>query len=213
MPVHIIQRGNNRTATFRCENDFLRYRDLLGESSQRFKCKVHTYVLMTNHVHVLITPDDETGPSFMMQAVGRTYVRYVNTRHHRTGALWEGRFRSSIVHTERYLLTCSRYIELNPVRAGMIDRPERYRWSSYRHNAHGAADALVTPHASYLALGSSVLDRRAAYRALFEAPMDEQALDHIRRATKRCAPLGDAEFCENLLAIREHRLTRLPHGG
>jgi putative transposase len=201
-PVHIIQRGNNRAVTFRCESDFLRYRDLLHKASQRCRCAIHAYAFMPNHVHLLTTSDDEAGPSGMIQAVGRAYVRYVNSRHHRTGTLWEGRFRSSIVDTERYLLTCSRYIELNPVRARMVDVPERYRWSSYSHNAYGTSDSLVTSHRMYNALGPIPLERQEAYRALFDAPMEQPMLDQIRRATNRGKPLGDPDFCEEIEATR-----------
>lgn len=213
VPVHVIQRGNNRTATFHSADDCERYRDTLHQASQRFGCAIHAYVLMTNHVHLLITPEDDLGPSRMMQSIGRQYVRYANARHQRTGTLWEGRFKSSLVDSERYYLTCSRYIELNPVRAQMVDDPDQYRWSSHRHNAHGEADALITPHALYHTLGSSPADRQAAYRALFRSPLESRTLDIIRQAANNGGVLGDAHFREGIEATLQRRVSRLAHGG
>jgi len=212
-PVHVIQRGNNRTPTFHSADDFERYRETLCDTSRRFGCAIHAYVLMTNHVHLLVTPDDERGLSRMMQTIGRRYVRYVNARNHRTGTLWEGRFKSAVVDSERYFFACSRYIELNPVRARMVDEPNRYRWSSHRHNAHGETDALIAPHMLYHALGSSPADRQVAYRALFRAPMEPQTLDGIRRATNRGVVLGGAGFCDRIEGMLGRRVSRLPHGG
>jgi putative transposase len=152
MPMHVIQRGNNRDATFRVPSDYMRYRDILHAASQRSRCAIHAYVLMTNHVHMLLTPEEDDGPSRMMQLIGSRYVPYVNSRVPRTGTLWEGRYRSSLVNSDRYLFTCSRYIELNPVRARMTDDPGHYLWSSYLHNARGVHDPLITPHDLYRGL-------------------------------------------------------------
>ena len=212
-PVHVIQRGNNRTATFGSAEDFERYRTTLRDASRRFGCAVHAFVLMSNHVHLLITPYDARSVSLLMQMIGRHYVRYINTRYGRTGSLWEGRFRSSPIDSERYLFTCSRYIELNPVRAGMVDAPDRYRWSSHLHNAFGRADDLITPHPLYLELGSTTDERRATYRALFDAPMRAATINAIRRAVNTGGGLGDAEFCERVRADVGRSVTRLPHGG
>lgn len=211
--VHVIQRGNNRTATFFTADDLERYRSTLFEACRRFRCAIHAYVLMTNHVHLLITPEDNEGPSLMMQAIGRLYVRYVNARYRRTGTLWEGRFRSSVIDSERYFFTCSRYIELNPVRAQMVDHPHRYRWSSHRHNAFGEADELITPHPLYCVLASTPVDRQAGYRALFRNAMEPQTLEQIRRATNRGAVLGDARFLDRVEATLDRRMRRLAQGG
>ena len=187
VPLHVIQRGNNRAAAFHSASDFQRYRETLYHASHRFRCAIHAYVLMTNHVHMLITPEDEAGPSRMMQLMGRKYVRYINTRIHRTGTLWEGRFRSALIDSERYFLACSRYIELNPVRAQMIPGADQYRWSSHRHNAFGEPDPLITPHALYCALDPTPEGRQAAYRSLFQTPIEMSTLESIRRATQRGA--------------------------
>jgi REP-associated tyrosine transposase len=212
-PLHIIQRGNNRIATFHRPEDFACYRETLSAASQRYECAIHAYVLMPNHVHLLITAEDARGPSRMMQAVGRRFVRYVNTRYSRTGTLWEGRFWSSVVSSERYFMACSRYVELNPVRAGMVDVPDEYRWSSYRHNALGAADRLITPFALYEELGARAADREAAYRALFDDPLTQETLDTIRHATKTKGIVGDDEFRSVVEERLQRPLIRPPRGG
>lgn len=211
--MHVIQRGNNRTRIFRVPDDFARFRELLLEASRRFGCAIHAYVFMTNHAHLLITPDDDRGPSRMMQAIGQRYVRGMNARHRRTGTLWEGRFRSSLIDYERYLLACSRYIELNPVRARMVDAPDRYAWSSYRCNAYGAIDELVTPHAVYQGLDSSPAARQAAYRALFQVPLKSRVVERIRDAANRGSVLGGDHFRERIEATVGRSVVRLPHGG
>jgi putative transposase len=190
VPLHVIQRGNNRTTTFRDERDFERYRQALGDVGTHFRCAIHAYVLMTNHVHLLISPADASGPSRMMQALGRRYVPYVNGRHGRTGTLWEGRFKSYVIGSERHLLAVYHYIERNPLRAGMVDDPIAYRWSSHRHNAFGAHDALITPHAVYTALGGTPHARRMAYRALFAEPesSDEGDPNPLRRTPRSHPP-------------------------
>ena len=151
--IHLIPRGNNRQAMFFADTDYRFYHEALEDAAVRYTCAVHAYVFMTNHVHLLMTPSSEEGPSRMMQSVGRRYVRYVNTTYQRTGTLWEGRFRSAIVDSDQYLLTCSRYIELNPVRAGMMKPPQHYPWSSYRHNALGQRDSLLEMHSVFRRLG------------------------------------------------------------
>ena len=197
-PAHIIQRGHNRAPTFRGVEEFHRYRALLIDASLRFRCAIHAYVLMSNHFHLLATPEDPLGVSRMMQAVGRWYVRYVNKRHERTGSLWEGRFRSSLITSDRYLLTCSRYIELNPVRAGIVEDPGDYAWSSYRCNARGGPDELITPHQLYESLGMDAADRLESYRALFAVPMDPATIARIRDAARRGGVLGVDEFDERV---------------
>ena len=213
MPLHLIQRGNNRNLTFRSPADYKRYRGVLFEASRNAECAVHAYVLMPNHVHLLITPEHDDGPSRMMQAIGSKYVHYVNRRVPRTGTLWEGRYRSSVVHSDRYLLTCSRYIELNPVRAEMADDPGRYLWSSYLHNAYGVRDPLITSHGIYKALGNEPADRQAAYRALFEDALKPEILAEIRQATNSGDLLGDDDFRQKVEESRQRRTPRRLHGG
>ena len=183
--LHLVQRGNNRTACFTCDEDRARYTHLLREVSEWTGCAIHAYVLMTNHVHLLLTAAEARSPSCMMQALGGRYVRYFNDRLERTGTLWEGRFRSSVIDSERYFFHCSRYVETNPIRAGLVARPGDYRWSSHRCNAFGMFDALVTAHPLYRALGDHVTDCHVAYRAMFASPLDAETLEHLRGASRR----------------------------
>lgn len=171
VPQHIIQRGNNRQACFASDEDFSHYAYWLAEYSNEFDVAVHAWVFMTNHVHLLATPMGENGLSSLMQALGRRYVRYFNYAYQRSGTLWEGRFKSCVVEAEHYLLTCMRYIELNPVRANMVSQPEQYRWSSYHANGLGKAINLCRPHDVYTRLGKTRADRLQAYRELFKYHM------------------------------------------
>jgi putative transposase len=164
MPVHLIQRGNNRHACFFADEDHFCYLHHVKELADKFDCWVHAYVLMTNHVHLLVTPDSAQGISLLMKHLGQRYVQYINRSYRRNGTLWEGRFRSCIVQSEAYLLRCQRYIELNPVRADMVSHPRDYPWSSYRANAEGQPSSLVSPHALFENLGRTAQERRAAYR-------------------------------------------------
>ena len=182
--LHLVQRGNNRTTCFVDDEDRLRYLAALLHASERARCAIHAYVLMTNHVHLLATADDALAPSRMMQSLGRKYVQHFNKRHDRTGTLWEGRHHCGLIDSERYFLQCSRYIETNPVRAGMVNEPAAYRWSSFKSNAEGYPDVLLRRHPVYLALGRSTSARLAAYRALFDVPLLPLELDVIRRAPK-----------------------------
>lgn len=182
-PLHIIQRGNNRGTSFNDAHDALRYKGVLGQAAEQAGCAIHAYVFMSNHVHLLVTPQGDGSASRMMQMVGRRYVRYFNDRHARTGTLWEGRFRSMLIDSSNYFFACSRYIELNPVRAGIVIYPGAYRWSSFRYSTSGEADGLLTPHELFEALGSTGAERRTAYRAMFGSPLDEATIGAIRRAT------------------------------
>jgi putative transposase len=173
IPLHIVQRGVNRQSCFLQRRDYRTYLLSLREMSALYAVAVHAYVLMTNHVHLLVTPADEFGASCMMQQLGRQYVSYFNATHARTGPLWEGRFRSSMISSSRYLLACYRYIELNPVRAHIVPMPNQYPWSSYRANALAHHDDTVTPHADVIALGDNAVERCARYRALFATAVDE----------------------------------------
>jgi putative transposase len=193
-PQHVIQRGNNRNDVFADPADFQCYRDKLVGACERFGCRIHAYVMMTNHVHLLMTPDTTAGISKVMQTLGRSYVQYFNFRYRRTGTLWEGRYKAALLDTDQYLLACYRYIELNPVRAGMVQHPGDYRWSSYRCNARGEPDLLVSPHELYASLGSSESQRCAAYRVLFADSVDATTLESIREATNKAWVLGNDRF-------------------
>ena len=211
--LHIIQRGNNHHVIFFADDDYRRYLADLEVAARRCGCAVHAYVLMTNHVHLLVTPEDTEGPSRMMQAIGRRYVRYVNQRYRRTGTLWEGRFKSALIDSEAYLLTCSRYIELNPLRAGIVNHPREHRWSSYRHNAYGATDPVLSEHPLYRSLGSSPEGRQAAYRALFEHDLDTVVLNIIREATEKGEVIGNDRFRARIEQVLQRQVVHLPHGG
>lgn len=187
---HVIQRGNNRSAIFRVPSDYQFFLVILRNAAGRCGVEVHGYALMTNHLHLIVTPASRTSLPEMMQTIGRTYVRFFNTRYERTGALWEGRYRASMLHDEEYWMTCLRYIELNPVRAGLVAAPELYRWSSYRAHALGRQDALATPHPLYLGFGGTPEDRQRAWQAVCVAPMEEEHLKRIRLAVHAGRSLG-----------------------
>ena len=212
-PLHVIQRGNNRQAVFYADEDYLRYIETLRQSSAACDCQIHAYVLMTNHVHMLVTPAHEESLSLMMQSLGRQYVRYVNSLYRRSGTLWEGRFKSALIDSDQYLLTCSRYIELNPVRAGMVSGPGDYRWSSYCANALGRDDRIITPHELYMRLGKTRETRQANYRALFRTHVDDDSLRLIRASTQQNTIIGDGRFQEEIQAMLKRRVMKLGHGG
>jgi putative transposase len=173
----------------------------LRESAIRYGCSVHAYVLMTNHVHLLVTPSSAGAVSRMMQWLGRQYVGYINGRYRRTGTLWEGRYKSCLVDTERYLLTCYRYIELNPVRAAMVADPADYAWSSYRANAQALLDTVVVPHTEYLSLGADVSERCVAYRQLFKEVLGDDRLAEIRAYVQQQRALGMPRFQREIEAM------------
>ncbi len=183
-PQHAIQRGNNRQPVFFTDDDRVAYLRLLCHHAGQQHCRVHAYVLMDNHVHLLATPDVCGGLSRMMQAVSRTYVRRVNDRQGRTGTLWEGRFHSTLVDTDRYLLACQRYIELNPVRAGRVAHPGDYRWSSYRANAQGRVNALLVPHPAFELIATDADERCRCYAEFNEQGIPAQDLSSIRKAVQ-----------------------------
>jgi len=207
VPQHVIQRGNNRASCFFGDADRRFFLRCLAESALRRGCAVHAYVLMANHVHLLVTPLDAGAVAAMLQDVGRRYVRVLNSLHGRTGTLWEGRYRSSLIDSENYLLTCHRYIELNPVRAGIVDDPARYLWSSHGYYALGRPNPVITPHATFLALGASENDRREAFRSLFAEPMSEASLGIIRNAANTNSALGSDAFLSQTSAIVGRSLT------
>ena len=205
MPHHVIQRGNNRSTLFAIQADFRFFRDYLVRACEQHGCRVHAYAFMTNHVHLLMTPSSERAIGKVMQSVGRRYVAYFNAKYQRTGTLWEGRYRATLVETEPYLFACYQYIELNPVRAGLVVRPSDYRWSSHRANALGARDPLVTPHETYSGLGVDARAQCAAYRSLFDTPVAEPTLGAIRDATNRGWALGSKRFRDEIAALLRRR--------
>ncbi len=191
---HVIQRGNNRQAVFFGDADRRLFLEWLGEVADREGCELHAYVLMTNHVHMLITAGAEGSISRLMQSLGRRYVGHVNRAHGRSGTLWEGRYKTTILDSDAYLLACYRYIEENPVRAGLVRRPAEYEWSSYRHNAEGRPDPLVREHDVYRALGMTDNERQAAYSRLFADRLDDAVLHTLRDATQRGWVPGSEHF-------------------
>ena len=211
-PLHMIQRGNNRSVCFFSNDDCAAYLDWLRRAAEKLGCAIHAYVLMTNHVHLLLTPEQPGAVSTLMQSLGRRYVQYVNHTYRRSGTLWEGRFLASPVHAEAYLLKCMRYIELNPVRAGMVEQPGDYRWSSFRHNGLGKPNPILREHGIYTALGADPEARRQAYRDLFRAQMDDEVLNEIREASQAGSLLSGERFRKDIERAQNVRLTRLPRG-
>ena len=203
VPQHLIQRGNNRSPCFFSENDYLFYLECLQEAADRHLCAVHAFVLMTNHVHLLVTPGSQFGLSHMMQRLGQRYVQYINRAYRRSGTLWEGRYKACLIESEHYLMTCQRYIELNPVRACMVGTPAEYRWSSYRYHAAGEPMPCLTPHSLYLSLGGGAAERQLAYRTLFGGHLDKALIHDIRDTLNQELVLGSERFkneIENTLA-------------
>lgn len=193
-PQHVIQRGVNRQFCFLDDQDKGFYIRLLTEYSAELSVQMHAWVLMSNHVHLLCTPNSDTAISLLMQSVGRRYVQYFNLKHERTGGLWEGRFRSFVVESQRYFLTCQRYVELNPVRAGMVALPGEYAWSSFRCHGMGEESDLHTPHPEYLALGSAPRERVRAYHQLFAEALPREQQDSIAKALSSGYALGGEDF-------------------
>jgi putative transposase len=198
LPHHLIQRGNNRQSIFVDEADCISYLRELAELADGHGLAIHAYVLMPNHVHLLATPAERETLPRVMQALGRRYVRRFNDRHGRTGTLWEGRYRSTLIETDRYLLACMRYVEMNPVRAGLVNEPGHYRWSSHAHHVGLRVDPLITEHAVYWALGNTPFERQVAYRRLFEGGQEAGEVEAIRYATHRGWALGRDAFVESV---------------
>ncbi len=207
IPMHVVQRGNDRQACFRADADRRRYLEYVREAAARCGCAVHAYALMTNHVHLLLTPHEAGATSVMMQTLGRRYVAAFNLRYARTGTLWEGRFRSSLVGSASYVLACYRYIELNPVRAGIVGSAGDYSWTSYGANALGRDDPLITPHDAYVALNDGS-GRTDAYRQLVAAALDERELLEIRAHLQQGRAYGPESFRIDIEA-RLERCVRL----
>jgi putative transposase len=210
--LHVVQRGNNRSPVFVSDDDRLRFIDHLLDASRKHGVAIHAYVLMTNHVHLLASPCHAEAMPRMMQTVGRRYVGRFNRVHDRTGTLWEGRYRAAPVDTDSYFFACMRYIELNPVRAGMVRTPIDYRWSSHCGNALGERDALITIHDVYAALGNTPHARREAYRKMFESPLTDKELDAIRDATQFEWALAGESARRRMEALTGRRTARLSMG-
>lgn len=217
IPQHIIQRGNNRQACFHDERDYRHYLADLRHAATKNDCRVHAYVLMPNHVHLLVTPMAEHGVTHLMQDTGRKYVRYLNHRYQRTGTLWEGRYKSSLIDSEAYLLECMRYIELNPVRGGLVAQPNDYPWSSYASNAQGKMNSLLTPHPLMTHFGIDARRQQLAYQELFKYPLDPEIVDSIREALNQELVLGRESFKDKIekLTTRQTRpgQSGRPRGG
>jgi putative transposase len=209
----VIVRGNNRTEIFCADADYQFYLEKLQLACEEHACQIHAYVLMTNHVHLLVTPQEEQSIGKAMQMLGRYYVQYYNYTYRRTGTLWEGRYKATLIDFEAYLLTCMRYIELNPVRAGMVAHPSEYPWSSYRRNALGQPNEIVTPQLEYQRLGKTDEERQAAYRQLFKHHITETSMNEIRNATNKAWVLGNDQFKHRIQKQLERRVEPNAKGG
>ena len=208
-PHHVIQRGNDRKAIVRDDADRERLLSLWLEHAKTFKVAIHAYVVMDNHFHLLVTPSTDQGLPQLMQAVGRAYVRYFNLRHQRSGTLWEGRYRSNLIESERYLLACMVYIDLNPVRAGMVVQAADFKWSSHRHCIGQVSDKLVTPHALFWGLGNTPFAREAAYAELVQAGLAQSEKDQLTQSALSGWALGSADFVS---ALQQSTMRRLLPG-
>lgn len=211
-PQHVILRGIDRRAVFFAPGDYARYRDWLIEAAHDYGCAVHAYVLMPNHVHLLVTPSSAESLPRTMQSLGRRYVRYINAAHGSTGTMWEGRYRAAPIDSGAYFLACCRYIELNPVRARMAKHPRDYQWSSFRAHADGEKDAAVSNHPLYRALGRSAAERQQAYRELFRAKLGTEFVEALRAATNGGWALGDDRFRRQIAKRTGRRADKLPIG-
>ena len=212
LPLHVVHRGNNREPCFFRESDYGRYLAKLEECAERFDCQVHAYVLMTNHVHLLVSPAAPAAISWFMKRVAQDHAQYVNGSYRRTGALWENRYYGCYVDSDSYLLKCHRYIESNPVRAAMVRHPAEYAWSSFRANALGYPSRLLKQHCVYTGLGASDEARQAAYRGLFDVPLSDQELETIRAATRAGRAAGSVEFLQRLKTELGHSVAPSARG-
>lgn len=211
-PHHIIQRGNNRQAIFAAAADYQTLLDLLIENAKKFDVAIHAYVLMSNHFHLLATPQTLEGLPQMMQAVGRRYVRYFNDAQQRSGTLWEGRYKSTLIQADRYLLACMAYIDLNPVRAGLVAHPRDYPWSSHGHYTGQRIDKLITPHALYWELGNTPFAREAAYAEWVQSGVSPVQQAALTDSALRGWALGDADFVAELQKRTERRVAKSSAG-
>ena len=213
IPLHIIQRSHDRQRVFRSEPDFLFVLDCLERASDENDLAIHAYVLMPGHIHLLATPSHENSAPRTMQSVGRRYAQYFRNHYHGSATLWNGRYRSTVVEPNAYLLTCMRYVELNPLRVqNMANHPADYPWSSYGGNARGRQDNLLTPHKVYRRLGKTDSERQRAYRQLFRSKLPEADIEAIREATNKAWALGNDRFKARIEALAGRRAAPLPRG-
>jgi len=211
-PLHVIQRGNDRKPVFFADDDYAQYRDWLIEAAQDYGLTVHAWVLMTNHVHLLVVPKARDSLPKTMQSLGRRYVRRINGLYQRSGTLWEGRYRAAPIDGEHHFISCCRYIELNPVRARLVEHPRQYRWSSYRAHGEGKDDPLARFHPAFLSLGRGVEDRRLHYRELIREKLDSAFVEALRRATNGGWALGEGRFAKEIARQAKRRAAPLPRG-
>lgn len=211
-PHHVIQRGNNRQSIFATPQDHQILLDLLADSAKRFEVDVHAYVLMDNHFHLVLTPRTAEGLPLMMQAVGRRYVRYFNDAQGRTGTLWEGRYRSTVIDAEQYLLACMTYLDLNPVRAGGVVQAADYPWSSYGHYTGQRIDKLITPHPLFWELGNTPFAREAAYAERVQVGINLVQQAALTDAVLSGWALGNADFVESLQKKTTRRVSKAAPG-
>ncbi|MDQ7089501.1 MAG: transposase [Methylococcales bacterium] len=212
IPQHVIVRGNNRQVCFTNENDMTFYLNCLKNYSKKHDLQIHAWVLMTNHIHLLCTPMKKNSVSKTMQDVGRLYVCYFNRTYHRTGTLWEGRYKSSLVQSDYYLLAVYRYIELNPLRASMVNDPADYAFSSYQINALGKPSDLCTPHSEYLSLGDNDKKRQKKYKLLFKQRLDNKLINDIRKITNKGMAIGNDNFIAQIKVLTGHNLVCVNRG-
>ena len=211
-PHHVIQRGNNRQAIFATVADYQHLLELLEENAKKFEVDVHAYVLMTNHFHLLATPQTDTGLPLLMQAVGRSYVRYFNDRQSRSGSLWEGRYRSTLIETDRYLLACMAYIDLNPVRAGLVNEAHEYAWSSHGFYVGVRSDKLITPHSLFWDLANTPFGREVAYADLVRSGVSTDQQSALTRSALAGWALGDPDFVADLQKRTDRRVNKVKVG-
>jgi putative transposase len=211
-PLHVIQRGNNREPVFFHADDYRRYSEWLAEVAADHDCTVHAYVLMSNHVHLLVTPGGTNSLPRTIQSLGRLYVRYVNRSYRRTGTLWEGRYRACPIDSDEYFFACCRYIEMNPVRAGMVAHPKDYAWSSYRAHAEGKRDPLAAESPIFRRLGGTAAERQKAYRGFFKQALEQSFVDALRAATNGGWALGNDRFKRKIAKALGRRVAPLSAG-
>ncbi len=212
-PHHVIQRGNNRQAIFLENQDYEFYLEKLKICADENNCNIHAYVQMTNHVHLLISPKCSASLSNTMKTLGCYYVRYFNDKYRRTGTLLEGRYKASLIDSEQYLFICMRYIELNPVRAGMVEHPSQYRWSSYHHNALGKFDILIQAHEKYYALSNNKEVRQKHYSELFTHYIQQEVLLELQTAVNTCRVFGNDQFKQAVSSKLKRVIKPENHGG
>ena len=204
VPAHVMQRGHNREPVFFEDVDYREYLKILKKVSDHYQCQIHAYVLMTNHLHLLVTPSKKNSISLMFQSIGRLYVTYINKTYKRSGTLWEGRHKGNIIETESYFMACMKYIELNPVRSKMVNDPNDYYWSSYAANAYDRPNIIITKHQLYLSLASENIERLESYRSLFDDKIEDMNLKNIRMSVQSGTPLGSEKFIKKIETLFSH---------